>query len=171
MKLRMLLISLMGLGTAYPVMAQSWTSIQADGIHDPQIPAVSILQEPADAFSVLPKDDAGNQINWVVALRDGYIKPRSYLNKPIEDEILDTNVLLKETGDAYYVLFPHRPHTEWLACANCHDHIFKREAGATQFGMLDILQGKFCGQCHGAVSFPLTECKRCHSVNPDLVGR
>jgi ribosomal protein L40E len=30
--------------------------------------------------------------------------------------------------------------------------------------MFAILQGEFCGRCHGAVSFPLTECRRCHSV-------
>jgi hypothetical protein len=28
-----------------------------------------------------------------------------------------------------------------------------------------ILSGEKCGLCHGAVSFPLTECKRCHSVD------
>jgi hypothetical protein len=30
--------------------------------------------------------------------------------------------------------------------------------------MLHILEGKQCGQCHGAVAFPLTECARCHNT-------
>jgi hypothetical protein len=30
--------------------------------------------------------------------------------------------------------------------------------------MLQILSGEKCGQCHGAVAFPLTECARCHRV-------
>jgi c(7)-type cytochrome triheme protein len=43
--------------------------------------------------------------------------------------------------------------------------LFKSKAGATkQLNMFQILQGEYCGVCHGAVSFPLTECKRCHSV-------
>ena len=79
-------------------------------------------------------------------------------------EILDSNVLMKHTGDAPYVLFPHKPHTQWLDCGNCHEEIFKSKAGATPVNMLAILQGEYCGRCHGAVSFPLTECNRCHSV-------
>jgi c(7)-type cytochrome triheme protein len=62
------------------------------------------------------------------------------------------------------VRFPHRQHTLWLDCVNCHDHLFKAETGATNFSMLKILEGEQCGVCHGAVSFPLTECFRCHSV-------
>jgi hypothetical protein len=30
--------------------------------------------------------------------------------------------------------------------------------------MLAILEGEQCGQCHGAVAFPLTECTRCHAI-------
>jgi hypothetical protein len=39
------------------------------------------------------------------------------------------------------------------------------KAGATKFtGMFPILSGEKCGRCHGAVAFPLTECRRCHVV-------
>jgi c(7)-type cytochrome triheme protein len=62
------------------------------------------------------------------------------------------------------VLFPHRPHTEWLDCENCHDKLFKKKAGETPINMFQVLQGEYCGRCHGAVAFPLTECRRCHSV-------
>ena len=30
--------------------------------------------------------------------------------------------------------------------------------------MGNILDGEYCGICHGAVSFPLTECDRCHNT-------
>jgi c(7)-type cytochrome triheme protein len=66
------------------------------------------------------------------------------------------------------VLFPHKRHTEWLDCSNCHDKLFKEEIGASHISMFQILAGEQCGVCHGAVSFPLTECNRCHSVlRPD----
>jgi c(7)-type cytochrome triheme protein len=63
------------------------------------------------------------------------------------------------------VRFPHRQHTEWLDCSNCHEKLFISKAGANKgVNMFQVLQGEYCGLCHGAVSFPLTECKRCHSV-------
>jgi hypothetical protein len=36
--------------------------------------------------------------------------------------------------------------------------------------MNQILHGEQCGLCHGAVSFPLTECNRCHSVSRPARG-
>ena len=78
--------------------------------------------------------------------------------------VLDLDVLMTDTAAMPIVRFPHRPHTEWLDCANCHDHIFLPKAGANPVNMFAILQGNFCGQCHGAVSFPLTQCRRCHNV-------
>ncbi|HUS55503.1 MAG TPA: c(7)-type cytochrome triheme domain-containing protein [Thermohalobaculum sp.] len=77
--------------------------------------------------------------------------------------VLDLDIVFTETAGQPYVVFPHRQHTEWLDCANCHPAIFKAKRGANDFGMLDVLNGEYCGRCHGAVAFPLTECKRCHS--------
>ena len=71
---------------------------------------------------------------------------------------------LPDTATLRMVLFPHDIHTAWLECSNCHPKIFAEKAGATPVNMLAILQGEYCGRCHGAVSFPLTECNRCHSV-------
>ena len=71
---------------------------------------------------------------------------------------------MERTAGMPMVLFPHRAHTEWLDCENCHDKIFKAKQGANPVNMFAILQGEYCGQCHGAVSFPLTQCYRCHSV-------
>ncbi len=141
-----------------------WLPIVKDSIHDPSNPAVKTLQNPREALSHLPPDEVGNQVRWVKALEEGFIEPRTNIREGTEIRVLDLDILMKGTGDAPYVLFPHRPHTEWLDCANCHDKIFASEAGATPMSMLMILNGYYCGQCHGAVSFPLTECKRCHSV-------
>jgi hypothetical protein len=37
--------------------------------------------------------------------------------------------------------------------------------------MQKILDGEQCGVCHGAVAFPLTECRRCHSVSNAALQR
>lgn len=141
-----------------------WKPLAADGLHDPSNPALSLLQEPKEALSELPRANDGNNVDWVQALEDGYIEPRTNIYPETKIQVLDLNILLEDTAGMPMVLFPHRQHTEWLDCKNCHDRIFKAKRGANKFGMLDILQGNFCGQCHGAVSFPLTQCTRCHSV-------
>ncbi|HIJ84065.1 MAG TPA: hypothetical protein HPQ00_07655 [Magnetococcales bacterium] len=137
-----------------------------DGLHDPQGPAFMELQRPAEALAVLPADTAGNKVLWVKALRDGLIKPRTNIMPETKIQILDMDIIFSNTGDNDFVRFPHRAHTEWLDCANCHEEIFKTKFGATPIKMSAILEGKFCGKCHGAVAFPLSECARCHSVKP-----
>ena len=144
--------------------AGQWKPLMNDGIHDPNSPALSILQSPSDALSRLPADNAGNQVNWARALQENYIRPRSGLKDQPTINVLDSDVLMNDTGSIPRVLFPHKPHTQWLDCGNCHEHIFRSEAGATPVNMAKILEGEYCGVCHGAVAFPLTECNRCHSV-------
>lgn len=123
-----------------------------------------MLQEPADALSKLTPDYAGNLVLWVKALEKGEINPRANLNPNTEVRVLDQDILLDLQGGMPIVRFPHKQHTLWLDCANCHEHLFKSKAGANKYSMLAILNGEQCGVCHGAVSFPLTECFRCHSV-------
>lgn len=136
-----------------------------DGFHDPTNPGIKLLQEPEDALAKMPLDVVGNKVLWVKALEQGIIKPRTNILPDTKIRVLDLDVLLPETGEMPMVLFPHKQHTEWLDCSNCHEHLFKSKAGATKgLNMFSILQGEYCGLCHGAVSFPLTECQRCHSV-------
>jgi c(7)-type cytochrome triheme protein len=146
--------------------AGEWQPIAKDGVHDPRSPAAKLLQEPAEALSVLAPDSpgTGNQVRWVEALDKGQIAPREWLDPKRPIRRRDTDVILNAKGGMPAVRFPHRQHTEWLDCSNCHDKIFKEEAGGTKITMLAILEGEQCGICHGAVSFPLTECARCHSV-------
>jgi len=151
------------------VAAVAWAAtrgqpIATDGLHDPTSPAVGMLQEPAEAFGSLPEDTVGNRVRWMRALDEGLITPRTNIQPETKVNLRTTEVLLKNTGEMPMVRFPHRQHTAWLDCSNCHDHLFAREAGRTRINMFAILAGEKCGVCHGAVAFPLTECLRCHSA-------
>jgi c(7)-type cytochrome triheme protein len=142
-----------------------WESLVKDGVHDPRGPAIKQLQEPGAALSKLTPDTTGNMVRWVQALEKGEINPRANLNPDTKINIYDSDVLLNLKGGMPIVRFPHKQHTQWLDCVNCHDGLFKKESGANKLSMLAILNGEQCGVCHGAVSFPLTECFRCHSVS------
>lgn len=148
--------------------ATTWLPLAKDGIHDPASPAIVVLQQPREALSVLPPGLNGNQVNWVKALEQGHIKPRTHVLIRAEMPMRDTEIILKNTGQMPMVKFPHRPHTAWLDCASCHDELFKRVAGATQINMAMILQGEKCGVCHGTVAFPLSDYARCHNVERQI---
>ena len=156
------------LSTAFIVdaaYAGSWLSIKGDGNHDRRNKtAMKFLQDPEDALSQLPPDTAGNQVDWVKAIEEGYIQPRSNLYDHTEVRMMDLDIIMPETSTMNYVMFPHQQHTAWLDCKNCHPVFFEAEVGVSPVNMGAILEGEFCGRCHGAVSFPLTECNRCHSI-------
>lgn len=148
--------------------AGNWPPLAQDGLHDPANTALNQLQNPAEALSKLPPDTSGNQVNWVKALEQGKIAPRTNIYPETKVKVLDKklppDVLMKNTAELDMVKFPHKQHAELLDCSNCHEELFKSKAGTTPgFNMFAILQGEFCGRCHGAVAFPLTECKRCHN--------
>jgi len=143
---------------------RSWLPLNKDNVHDPMSPALRLLQQPGEALSKLPADTAGNQVRWVEALESGAINPRTNVLPETKVNVLDLDNWLNTSGSMPVVKFPHRQHTLWLDCANCHEHLFKSKAGANKLSMLQILNGEQCGVCHGAVSFPLTECSRCHNT-------
>lgn len=152
------------MAVAPAALAGKWAPLASDGLHDPKSPAIKLLQEPREALMRLPPDTAGNQVRWVEALEQGVINPRTNILPETKVRILESQILMSARGGMPPVLFPHRQHTLWLDCSNCHEELFKSKTGANRFSMLQMLQGEQCGQCHGAVAFPLTECKRCHSV-------
>lgn len=158
------LLAALPLAAGGQTVAREWKALEKDGIHDPESPAIGVLQQPREALSALPPDTAGNQVLWVKALRDGLINPRTNIYPETKIEVLDLDVRMEDTSQMPVVVFPHRAHTEWLDCVNCHDKLFLPKKNANPVNMFAILQGEFCGRCHGAVSFPLTECNRCHSV-------
>ena len=156
---------LVALPAAGLVFAGDYQPLAKDGMHDPANPGIKLLQEPGEALSKLPRDVVGNKVRWVKALEEGHITPRTNIMPETKIQVLDLDIIMPRTAEMPMVRFPHKQHTEWLDCSNCHEHLFKYKAGATKaVNMFQVLQGEYCGLCHGAVSFPLTECKRCHSV-------
>jgi c(7)-type cytochrome triheme protein len=151
-------------GAALAAGGNLWTPLEKDGIHDPRGPGLAALQQPADALASLPRDTAGNLVRWVDALDSGAILPRTNILPETKVRVLDLDLIIAKYGSMAAVKFPHRQHTLWLDCSNCHNGLFIDKAGANKFSMTAILNGEQCGLCHGAVAFPLTECARCHSV-------
>lgn len=164
----------LGLGalmTAGAFGAALWLPLEKDGVHDPRAPGLAQLQQPAEALAPLPRDTAGNMVRWVEALDRGAIAPRAAMLSGTEVRVLDQDLIIAKFGSMPAVKFPHRQHTLWLDCSNCHNALFIDKAGANKFSMTAILNGEQCGVCHGAVAFPLTECNRCHSVPNESLRR
>lgn len=113
----------------------------------------------------LPQSGYGNMVDWVKALNDRKIDPiqdmeeslMKVLDMDIEYEVKSDNIPLSN------VIFPHKEHTQWLSCSNCHPQIFKAKIGENSITMSEIIKGKFCGKCHGTVAFPILDCMGCHN--------
>jgi c(7)-type cytochrome triheme protein len=119
------------------------------------------------AFEVLPKDRAGFP-NWNKAVTDGIIRPKGSLTGEIDEhESFFENLMVFRTKIPQIpdVIFPHGMHTYWVGCDSCHPKPFKEQRGANNFTMGSIIEGEFCGKCHGKVAFPpasFANCSRCH---------
>ena len=135
-----------------------------DGIHDSDGPGATMLQTPKSAFDALPKSSSGNYVDWVKALDEKKIMPRYDKKDPdAQPIVMDLNIVREVKGSMPNVVYPHKQHTEWLDCSNCHPAIFVPQKGANNISMAAILLGEKCGVCHGKVAFPVSECRRCHS--------
>ena len=140
-----------------------------DGIHDPGVDETHRLQPPREAFKDLVSSSWGNQINWVQSMNLGKINPRvDRLDPAAAPIVFDLNIVREVKGSMPDVVYPHKQHTEWLDCSNCHPAIFIPQKGANQISMASILLGEKCGVCHGKVAFPVSECRLCHSKKKDL---
>lgn len=145
-------------------------------------PAIERVRAIDSVVTLLPRDHAGN-IDWVAADRSGVIRPRDHLpgtaasSRPTDFRFaFDFNYPGPDT--LFDASFAHSTHTEWVACQQCHPRIFPYRN--TRVTMADVLQGKFCGECHGKVAFPVvTGCERCHRrlalpahrAKPEVLGR
>ncbi len=137
-----------------------------DGIHDVANDGTHVLQPPLIAYEGLPGTDFGNYVDWVKALDDGLLKPRyDRFDPKVEPLVMDLDIVREVKASVPDVVFPHKPHTQWLHCSNCHPKIFIPQRNANVINMSAILLGQKCGVCHGKVSFPITtkSCKKCHS--------
>lgn len=135
--------------------------------YDPTSPAYERLQRADEALGDLPRDRDG-KVDWMPALNQGLIQPRQRIDGSRREPPLELDIILRNTRQMPNVRFPHKAHTEWLDCSNCHPDPFETKAGSAQIKMEDIFRGRFCGKCHDRVAFIThRNCYRCHSVNPD----
>jgi c(7)-type cytochrome triheme protein len=116
----------------------------------------------------LPKSRYGNKIDWTAADDQGLIKPKDYI-EGISFEKKQMMVNLRneprtpKLPGLPEIIFSHAKHVVWCGCGMCHPDTFALETGKTEMSMEEIIAGKFCGECHGNVAFPLNDCSRCHS--------
>jgi c(7)-type cytochrome triheme protein len=137
-----------------------------DGIHDPGNDGTHVLQPPLIAYDGLPSTEFGNYVDWVKSLNDGLLQPRyDRFDPTVEPLVMDLDIVREVKASMPDVVFPHKPHTQWLHCSNCHPKIFIPQRNANVINMSAILLGQKCGVCHGKVSFPITtkSCTKCHS--------
>ncbi len=121
----------------------------------------------AEKFAELapyPATMFGNHVDWTGALASGLLTPRTYLRNKSDDIPFAKKLVLEaEWNFVPPAVFPHKAHTDWLDCNNCHPDLFNiKKKGTYDFSMTNILKGAFCGACHLNVAFPVHDCKRCH---------
>ena len=116
-----------------------------------------------EAERLLPKNKFG-QPDWALALNQSTIQPRSGIGRVrVAKPIFEFDFYLKGATPEDDAYFPHSTHTKHLDCESCHPKLFPYRG--TKITHADIDAGKYCGFCHGSVSFPPTKknCKRCHT--------
>lgn len=142
-------------------------SIEKNRIYDETNPALVQLQQIDEATHDLKKDPLGFP-DWMAAIRSGAIAPRAGLSDNAKMNVLDLDVVMKNTKGMPYVLFPHQSHTMWLDCSNCHPAPFAEKAGSSSITMGSIFEGNYCGMCHDRIAFiTFFSCARCHKVPQD----
>ncbi len=139
-------------------------ALDRNNLYDPSNPDLPRLQNHDEAMRNIPRDPNGFP-DWMRALREGNIKPKTGLLPGAAMGILELDVIMKNTKEMPNVRFPHSSHTMWLDCSNCHPKPFEARAGSTKIAMADIFRGQYCGMCHDRVAFiTFFACQRCHSV-------
>ncbi|HEX5803309.1 MAG TPA: c(7)-type cytochrome triheme domain-containing protein [Azospira sp.] len=143
---------------------QARQAVEQHDFYDAANPDRERLQRIEEATRHLPYDSVGFP-DWMRALREKQIVPRYSVRGEARPELLDLDVIMRNTKEMPHVRFPHLSHTLWLACSNCHPAPFKAEKGSNSIRMADIFRGQYCGMCHDRVAFvTFFSCNRCHSV-------
>ena len=145
-------------------------AIELNPIYDEASPAYLRLQRIDEATQHLKRDALGFP-DWMSSIRSGAITPRAGLTTTDKMNVLDLDIVMKNTKEMPHVLFPHQSHTLWLDCSNCHPAPFLPKTGANPVSMTEIFRGKFCGMCHDRVAFiTFFACTRCHRVPQDAAS-
>ena len=90
-------------------------SLGESNFYDPGNPDLRHLQRYEEAVANLPMDDNGFP-DWMRALRESNIQPRAGLKPDAPMNILNLDVIMKNTREMPFVSFPHYAHTLWLDC-------------------------------------------------------
>jgi c(7)-type cytochrome triheme protein len=117
--------------------------------------------------SGLPKERLGNGVDWEKAEEQELIMPIDYIEgvsiKRAKLAVQGDFKIESKVEGMPNIIFSHEKHTVWNGCELCHPEIFVGiKKGLTQYSMVSIYEGKFCGVCHNNVAFPLLDCQRCH---------
>ena len=145
-----------------------------NGLPEPGAPYARENSSGDVVLKDLPRDAVGN-IDFVKAfgaeektgpsyrMGKAFIRPHESLDlsKPGAPPF-PFDIPIPAVGAMPDVIFPHFPHTFWLDCANCHPGIFIMKKGSNPISMVKIVNGEFCGRCHGKVAFTISNCTRCH---------
>jgi len=117
---------------------------------------------PDVVMDSIPKEATGVE-DWVAAFKENKINPHESLDLNVpHTPPFNFDVEIPAVGSMPNVIFPHFQHTFWLDCGNCHPGIFLMKKGGNPISMVKIVNGEFCGRCHGRVAFPIANCTRCH---------
>lgn len=116
--------------------------------------------------------DRFGYIKWLELKAKNVFKPISSLNKDFKDEVRDNKILFESLSPMVdNVLFDHKIHSTWIQCSTCHPSFFVDKLGENRIKMTDMASGKYCGHCHGKVSFTFADCLRCHKVPKDEIPK
>lgn len=130
---------------------------------------VRLKNDFAAFTATFPKSRFGNAVDWMQTEATGLIKLTDRLDgvsaktKPFLNPT-DTTIAPNAQGMPD-IVFSHDKHAVWNGCELCHPDLFPsvEKGKAHSYSMNDIFDGRYCGACHGKVSFPMIECQKCHS--------
>lgn len=109
----------------------------------------------------LPVDEHGF-IDWLKLKNNKVFEPLHSLDTGFKPKTRDNKIYFKSKSKIKNVLFDHKIHSSWIKCSSCHPEVFSENLN-NNIKMVKMSKGKFCGRCHGKVSFTFADCLRCHS--------
>lgn len=118
----------------------------------------------------LPLDRFGF-VDWAELGKGGYFSPLASLDSKVEEKSRNTRIVFESRSRVVKnVLFDHLIHSDLIKCSVCHPAIFIEKLGGNDMKMTELAAGQFCGRCHGKVSFPIRDCKRCHNIEKSAIN-
>lgn len=135
---------------------------------DAKLKADAAKKKYFELKKTMPKSRYGNKIDWTEADQKGLITPKDFIEGvSFEKNKMMVNMrnepMTPKLPGLPEIIFSHAKHVTWCGCGMCHPDTFALETGKTKMSMEAIIEGEFCGKCHGSVAFPLNDCSTCHS--------